>query len=453
MSTLADVILIEDDDAMDIDSDGHNGKYLSLYDLCYIPSLSLRVSIWTSTDSIVRAASPAVSEASTCTLRGSPEPDSLASDPTNTVTIQPPFTQSAQSPLRLLPATHNTPEVQMSGTADESTRLSNEIDHPRRRLYSLINDGLSFDNLEEIYDFLEVQEERGSLRAEVPQEAEVIDLEAAEAQAELEEQIANRRVFIQAASILKRNVEVLPPFIEIGSVEWKPHQLLRPGKLVELTGDKFLLIKTMIKNLTDYSIRLRGWELKRTRDIGGLLRKKLNELVFIHEIDEDDDRPILEQSVTEVHLNSVQKIRNLVCTNRPFPECRFNPADVPPGTTAEMIKWVEDNGVLVARWSYISRYDNSIRRVQQDPAQSRKSAILRMLTKDECTKGEYVEPDVRKSAWRGETVLGGAARKSRRLRGALSIAEAECNRQERGRSVKRTYTFGDCCKLLRETLL
>lgn len=51
MSTLADVILIEDDDAMDIDSDGHNGKYLSLYDLCYIPSLSLRVSIWTSTDS------------------------------------------------------------------------------------------------------------------------------------------------------------------------------------------------------------------------------------------------------------------------------------------------------------------------------------------------------------------------------------------------------------------
>ncbi|PQE09925.1 hypothetical protein CJF31_00011680 [Rutstroemia sp. NJR-2017a BVV2] len=391
----------------------------------------------------VRAASPAVSVASSCTLRGSPEPAS---------TPPPELTQSA------LPAAQSTSDVNMSGAIDGSIRFSNESDHTQPHPSSFFNECFSFDNIEEIYDLLEVPEEPHLLRPDVLQVPIIIDLEAAEAQADREEQISNLRLCMEPSSIPKRNAEILPPFAEIESFEWKPSELLSAGMLVELrtpdmplelTEHTFMVIKAVVQNLADDSVRLRGWEVKRTRDLGGLLPKRLNELVFIHEIDADDDRSLLEQSVIEIDLSRVLRTRKWVGTNKRFPASRFNPADVPQGTKEEMKKWVEDNGLLVARWCYISNYNNKVERVAQDPTRSRKSAILRMLTEDECTKGEHIKPDIRRLDWRGPTVLGGASKATEehttlRGAGALSVAEAECDKGKGCEHMKRTYTFGDC---------
>ncbi|PQE29418.1 hypothetical protein CJF32_00003170 [Rutstroemia sp. NJR-2017a WRK4] len=441
MSCLADAICIEDDDTMDIDSDGHNGKYLS--------SDNSKSSFTSIID--IRAASPAVSVASSCTLRGSPEPASTPPVLRN-VAHQPQLIQSA------LPAAQSTSDVNMSGAADGSIRFSNESDHAQQCPSSFFNEYFSSDNIEEIYDLIEVPEEPHFLRPDVPQAPIIIDLEAAEAQADREEEIANLRLSIEPSSILERNAEILPPFAEIESFEWKPSELLSPGMLVELrtpdmplelTEHTFMVIKAVVQNLADDSVKLRGWKVKRTRDLGGLLSKRLNELVFIHEIDADDDRPLLEQSVMEVDLGRVVRTRKWVATNKRFPASRFNPADVPQGTKEEMKKWVEDNGLLVARWCYISNYNKKVERVAQDPARIRASAILRMLTEDECTKGEYIKPDIRRLDWRGPTILGGANKATEehttlRRAGALSVAEAQCDKGKGRENVKRTYTFGDC---------
>jgi DNA (cytosine-5)-methyltransferase 1 len=351
----------------------------------------------------------------------------------------------------------------MSGATDELVGFPNDSGHAQRHPYSFFNECFYSDNIEEIYDSLEVPEEPRLFRPEIPQEVVTIDLEAAEAQADREEQISNLRLCIKPDSIPIRNAAILPPFAEIESFEWKHGELLSPGMSVELrnpemspepTEHTFLVIKAVVQNLADDSVKLRGWKAKRTRDLGGLLPKRLNEVAFIHEIDADDNRPLLEQSVIEVDLGRVLRTRKLVCTNKKFPECRFNPADVPHGTREEMKKWVEDNSLLVARWSYISNYQNKVKRVAQDPTRSRMSAILRMLTREECTKGEYINPDIRRLAWRGPTVLGGASKATQNpttLRGAGdSIAEAKCDEGKESRNVKRTYTFGDCCKFQRD---
>ncbi|KAM3069573.1 hypothetical protein ACMFMF_008788 [Clarireedia jacksonii] len=448
MSCLADAIRIEDDDAMDINSDGRDGKYLSPRNL-KSPSTPISASKHdnrTTADSlIVRAVSPAISLASTCTLRGSPEPASTSPLLARGLN-QPQFNQPAQSTFQLPPAMQRTSEVHMSETADRLVRSSNDSDDTQRLLQPFVRTGFSLNDVDEMYDFLEAEDNPDSFRPEVTRESIMIDLEAAEYQAEREEQISNSRLSIKADAIPQRNPPIVPPLAEVESFEWQPGQHLRRGKTVQLIDNTFLKIMAVVKNLAHDTVSLRGWKLERTRDAGGRLPKKRNELVFIHEIDADDNRPLLEQSVVEINLSHVLRIRMLVCTNKRYPQGRYNPADIPPGTKAEMLKWVEDNGLLVARWSYICRYGSNVSRVAQNPDQSRKSAILRMLTEDECSIGEYIEPEIRRLTWRGATVPGGsrkATQNSTAQGERKSIAEANCDKDKESRSVERTYTFGD----------
>ncbi|ESZ93456.1 hypothetical protein SBOR_6163 [Sclerotinia borealis F-4128] len=256
---------------------------------------------------------------------------------------------------------------------------------------------------------------------QLPLGAEIIDLEDHEIEAELEKeifgiepQIDNQDNF-KRASLVQRNPEIVPPNIEITSLAWKSSSL-RPGKAVELKNGTFLKIRSIVKNLTNDQVSIRGWKLVRTRDFifGGVLQKKRNELAFIHEIDRDDRRDILEQSVHTIQLDDIVKIRRLICTNRSFPECRYNKEHIPPDIARkepkEIIKFVEDELELVARWALVARYSDAEARVRKGSVvdKPRDSAILRSLNKEECTKGDFVKPNIRKLLWRGETVLGGA---------------------------------------------
>lgn len=81
---------------------------------------------------------------------------------------------------------------------------------------------------------------------------------------------------------------------------------------MELANGSFLQITSVLRNNETGSVRLRGLPLRRSRTIEGMLPKKLNELCYIYEVDQDDPRSAEEQSTLEYELDEVLKIRRFV---------------------------------------------------------------------------------------------------------------------------------------------
>ncbi|TEY54136.1 hypothetical protein BOTCAL_0242g00060 [Botryotinia calthae] len=270
-------------------------------------------------------------------------------------------------------------------------------------------------------EIINLDEEEDLPAFQIPPGVEVIDLDEYEKENELEEDIfgieqhTDAQSNFQRAFLTDRNPEISPPNVEISSVAWKS-SLLRPEKTVELKNGTFLKIKTIIKDLASDDISIRGWKLVRTRDrmLGGIAGKKRNELAFIHEVDRDDKRDVWEQSVHTIRVEEVLKIRRLICTNRLLPECRYSKDDVPVEIRSkeenEILKYIEDEMVLVARIVFVARYPNAEARVRKVALvdRPRESGILRSLQKKECTEGYFIELDEKKRGWRGETILGGS---------------------------------------------
>ncbi|KAF5879467.1 putative c-5 cytosine methyltransferase protein [Botrytis fragariae] len=256
---------------------------------------------------------------------------------------------------------------------------------------------------------------------QIPPGVEVIDLDEYEKENELEEDIfgmeqhAGAQSNLQRAFLADRNPDIVPPNVEIQSLAWKS-SLLRPEKTIELKNGTFLKIKTIVKNLASDEISIKGWKLVRTRDamLGGIAGKKRNELAFIHEVDRDDKRDVWEQSVQTIRVDEVLRIRRLICTNRLLPECRYNKEDIPVEVRSkeenEILKYIENEMVLVARSVFVARYPNAEARVRKGALvdRPRESGILRSLHKEECTESYYIDPDEKKKGWRGETILGGS---------------------------------------------
>ncbi|KAK8909557.1 hypothetical protein ACHAPC_000617 [Botrytis cinerea] len=256
---------------------------------------------------------------------------------------------------------------------------------------------------------------------QIPPGVEVIDLDEYEKENELEEDVfgidqhSGAQSNFQRAFLTDRNPEISPPNVEIPSVAWKS-SLLRPEKTVELKNGTFLKIKTIVKDLASDEISIRGWKLVRTRDrmLGGIAGKKRNELAFIHEVDRDDRRDVWEQSVHTIRVKEVLKIRRLICTNRFLPECRYNKDDIPMDIRTkeenEILKYIEDEMVLVARIAFVARYPNAEARARKGALvdRPRESGILRSLQRKECTESYFIELDEKKRGWRGETILGGS---------------------------------------------
>ncbi|KAF7907450.1 uncharacterized protein EAF01_005036 [Botrytis porri] len=270
-------------------------------------------------------------------------------------------------------------------------------------------------------EIINLDEEDDLPAFQTPAGVEVIDLDEYEKENELEEDIfgieqhAEPQNNFQRAFLADRNPEIVPPSVEIPSAAWKS-SLLRPEKTVELKNGTFLKIKTIVKNLASDEISIRGWKLVRTRDpmLGGIVGKKRNELAFIHEVDRDDKRDVWEQSVHTIRVDEVLKIRRLICMNRLLPECRYDKDDIPveiqSKEESEILKYIEEEMVLVARIVFVARYPNAEARVRKGVLvdRPRESGILRSLQKKECTEGYFIDLDEKKRGWRGETILGGS---------------------------------------------
>ncbi|KAL2075879.1 hypothetical protein VTL71DRAFT_822 [Oculimacula yallundae] len=212
----------------------------------------------------------------------------------------------------------------------------------------------------------------------------------------------------RALPIPARNLPIRFPQVEIHT--HKVHGLnLKKGKTVEFLNGDFLKIAMIIKNTATEEIVLRGWTLQRTARLQGLLPKKLNELCLVLEVELDDPRPVSEQSMVQVGLEGLVKMRHLVATNYPYPNLQFPTDDLPYDTNAENLEYIRDYERLVVRWKYVTFYDNAAEhsRTPIYPTNIRKK-ILTGLTEKECTSGCYMDPALLRHNWRGDTIIDGA---------------------------------------------
>ena len=329
-----------------------------------------------------------------------------------------------------------------------------------------------------------------------------LDLQQHRREREARTRNRNQNVARRRVPIAVRNAPIQRPFSEISSYECNG-TALRAGKTVELRDGTFLHLKAVIHNPYDLNdddgthvVLFRGWLLKRCTNMNGLFEKRRNELCYVYEVDADDPRQIQEQSVLEVSLADVLKVRQLVRTNRPFPQYRYSLHDLPE---VPQDQYIRDEERLVVRWKLTTIFPHAQERVAFQKEQHYLLPIIRKiesLTERECTRGYYALPEASRHAWRGNTIPGGsgqkhehndlepepepepvacpkceeefmnavklvehyeAAHSNEKQRATIVLTDVEAHMSPRIRQSrefenipkeKRCYTFGDGCKFL-----
>lgn len=199
----------------------------------------------------------------------------------------------------------------------------------------------------------------------------------------------------------ERNKPIVFPCVSCSSIE-TDHGTLRPGTTIEIKNGDFLFLKEIVKNCATDHIDLRGYHLQRTRDLNGILPKLKNELCWIVEIELEDHRHYLEQSVAEVPLEEVVAIRQLRLTNRLFPACSFR-KDGFMGSNKE----IERGAPLTLRWRYFCTFNTAKERLKNEF----KQRSIEMLSRADLACLDRLdlaamEADIR-SEFRGRTIRGG----------------------------------------------
>ncbi|KAI0007556.1 S-adenosyl-L-methionine-dependent methyltransferase [Xylariaceae sp. FL0662B] len=201
---------------------------------------------------------------------------------------------------------------------------------------------------------------------------------------------------------LRRNPPIQPPNKWISSYEYNGLEL-KEGVTVEiipishLFQASFLHIQTIIQ--TESGIELRGLPLTRTRYLRGKLPRLRNEVVFILQIDEDDQRSDEIQAAIQVPVRDVLKLRVFHVTNKNFPEHRF-----PPDVYKDITE-IEEKGVLICRWKYRLVYQDTRTRESRKPPLE---FIIAHINGNEVPKSRFrASESWRMNAWRGGKVRGG----------------------------------------------
>ncbi|KAJ5050706.1 uncharacterized protein L3040_002581 [Drepanopeziza brunnea f. sp. 'multigermtubi'] len=205
----------------------------------------------------------------------------------------------------------------------------------------------------------------------------------------------------------QRNAAVVLPFVEIEKHKLRNMEL-KPGKTIEFLDGSFLKVAKVILNVETDEVTLRGWLLKRCKDLNGLVPKKLNELCYMLEVDHDDHRGVWEQSMVEKGLYGLIRIRQLICTNFPMPQLGFSRLHLQFDTKEENMAYVRDFERVVVRWKFVTFYDNALDRSKKwekvYPFHVRKRCLER-LAEPECTPGCFMRLAELRKAWQGDTVV------------------------------------------------
>ena len=179
---------------------------------------------------------------------------------------------------------------------------------------------------------------------------------------------------------------------------------LRKGLTVELQNGSFLWIDSLKSN-TWGPVTIKGYKLARDGYCGAKLPSgRLNELVWINEIDEEGHQVGLESVLQEAQVSEVKRVRNVVYTNCPWPMFSFHEEIAGRGLTQIAINNVaeSEHGKLYCRWKFIQVKS----RLKNDD-----EACLTLLSREEAIDRAGIEPSLLRKAWRGDQgpILGGSS--------------------------------------------
>lgn len=167
---------------------------------------------------------------------------------------------------------------------------------------------------------------------------------------------------------------------------------------VELVDGDFLRVKDIIRDTRTMKTVLRGWLFRRTEEMNGLLERKINEICWILDIDENDKREPHVQGMKEVSITEVRKRRLIRMTNQLYPQLSWREDGM------ENPEVVASNRVLVCRYKYVCVYVDANARNHNKWCEK---ALLR-LRKAECDQFISTEDEALRHRWRGETLKGGS---------------------------------------------
>ncbi|KND87275.1 Modification methylase HphIA [Tolypocladium ophioglossoides CBS 100239] len=192
-------------------------------------------------------------------------------------------------------------------------------------------------------------------------------------------------------------------------------QIFTRGDMVELNPEStyagiypvdFLEVKVVLRNRTGEP-KLRGIPLTRTRNMGGKLPKKLNEVCAILHINRGgwenaNDNPIC----FDVSPDSVVKKRTLVVTNAVYPEHRSPRtavANAQVGDGERQRRRAESRGVLVCRWRH-----NIYFIVHGRQTRPQEEVLERIPASDVSDSRYRISDETLCNRWRGGRVKGGS---------------------------------------------
>ena len=209
--------------------------------------------------------------------------------------------------------------------------------------------------------------------------------------------LATRR---KSSVILPRNRSITAPFASLDDFDHDGVRLF-PRVYVELKDGDFMKIVHIVKDTRTSEITLRGFIFRRTREMNGVLDRKLNEVCWIIHVDDDDSRDHNIQGLETVSVTEVVKRRKIRMTNLSFPALSFR--DDKHKDTEET---VENDRVLVCRYKYLCFYPNA--KARNLNAWCEKG--FHRLRADDCDKrsDNNINDEDLRTIWRGETSPGGA---------------------------------------------
>lgn len=164
----------------------------------------------------------------------------------------------------------------------------------------------------------------------------------------------------------------------------------------------FLEISSIWVHRANGAVLVRGLAYTRTRNLDGRVQAYQNEVCQMLQIDTNDQRPEDEQAAVEVTLELVRpEPRILHKTNKPFPECRFEPSDYKDKGDRE------NRAPLVCRWRHAMYYPDKRYRRAQRPVDGE---ILRHFVEEDIRKKRHRASDSeRLNTWRGfQKIRGGS---------------------------------------------
>ncbi|KAK1758426.1 S-adenosyl-L-methionine-dependent methyltransferase [Echria macrotheca] len=198
-----------------------------------------------------------------------------------------------------------------------------------------------------------------------------------------------------------------PPLFRDREYIWDDGIVLKRGVCVELhapLSQKYLSFFLKISDIipvSGNSVKLRGYQYTRTKNLNGVLASKLNEVCQLVSIDNNNPAPWKEQALVETHISNVKGVRVLRVTNAAYPTGRFEP-DV---YKLMGHQWVTDHCPLVCRFRYVRHFHDMAR----DDVKPCEWALIRNDEDDFDVDAEYrVSSDTLANVWRGGRVLGGS---------------------------------------------